>query len=39
LDECDKTWDEEDQPTEYYGCRFIPVVNHATYRDGIRFKN
>ena len=38
LSDCATDWTEDEAPTEYYGCRYIPVVNHATYRDGERMK-
>lgn len=38
LKECDTEWEDDLTPTEYYGMRTIPVLNHATYRDGERMR-
>ena len=38
LKEYGRDWNEDTAPTEYYGCRFLPVVNHSAYRDGERMK-
>jgi hypothetical protein len=36
LKEVTMNWNEDCSPTEYYGCRYYPVVNHSAYRDGER---
>jgi len=38
LKEYDKEWEMDELPTDYYGVRTVPVVNHAAYRDGERIK-
>jgi hypothetical protein len=38
LKDCATDWTEDEAPTEYYGCTYTPVVNHAAFRDNERMK-